>query len=218
MSVESRLVRLERSNRQLKVSLVVTLGCLGLFVLVGAAGPPPKAIFAQRFVVVNPDGRARADLSANEKSSALQLLNQDGSRGVTLGTGSTDNGLFIADVKGGSRINFLASGDQETVFAMTRPGTNIDRFKVRDSPDGTALTFRDGNGKDRATVGAGKDGEASLAIADANDTIRAGVASEGFMTFEKSGQVDWASLGAKMTPEELKRVMNFINSSIEPRK
>jgi len=216
-TVEERFARLERSNKRLKAGVLAFGTLLTAVVIIGAAAPTPapKTLVATRFLLVDATGKTRAELSANDKSTALQLLNLDGSRAWVLAAGSSGNGLILSDTSGKTRANLIASGDGTANFAMMKEGSPHEAFYVTDNPQGTALAIRDPNGTDRIDLGYSAKG-ASLAVADGNGTVRAMVAEEGDVTFKQGGQIDWASFGENLTPEERKHVMDLINQTTPP--
>jgi hypothetical protein len=213
MTIEQRLLFLERSNKQLKAGMLAIGILAGAVGILGAGLPAPKTITAERFVLMDDAGNQRAELSANAKAAALQFLNSDGTRALVIAAGSAGNGIFVSDRKGSARASLIATDDGTANFAMMKQGSSHESFVITDNPQGTALAIRDPNGKDRVNLGYTEKG-ASLGVGDANGTIRAMVAEQGIASYLKGGQIEWASFGENMTPEERKRVMDLINSAI----
>jgi hypothetical protein len=213
MSVEERVQRLEKSNRRLKVgmlSLGIAATCIAVL---GAAAPTPKAVTAEKFVLLDEAGNERAELSSNSKAAALQLLNVNGSRAAVVTAGSEGNAIFLADTAGQTREAMMVGKDSGARLSIIRNNQQQEMFVITDSPLGTVLAIRDGNGKDRINIGYSPKG-AGVAVADANETIRGMVGEQGMATYKKGGQIEWASAGENMTPEERKHVMDIINSTI----
>lgn len=208
---EQRLARLELSNKRLKAAIVGMLSLVAGAAILGAAAPAPKSISAERFVLIDANGNERAELSANSSAAALQFLNADKSRSLILASGSAGNGLILSDEKGKTRASMFSSDDGSAQISLTKANSDTDSFIVKDSNQGTALAFRDSNGKDRINIGSTNKG-ASLVVNDANETPRAMVAEQGVVTYLKGGQVEWASFGESLTPAERKRVMDIVNS------
>src|SRR5713101_6647643 len=73
-SIHNRLTRLERHNRQLKVSGVVfLLSLLGTAAIGQAPGIRPKTIEAQEFIVRDQEGHLRAKLSTSAYGTVLSF-------------------------------------------------------------------------------------------------------------------------------------------------
>jgi hypothetical protein len=89
-------------------------------------------------------------------------------------------------------------------LGLMRPLSSQEMFLITDNSRGTAITIRDPAGHE---MGPG------VAISDANETPRAIVGPEGFLSFDKGGLVQWASFGEKLTPEELKQVIDLVNQT-----
>jgi hypothetical protein len=213
VTIEQRLEQLEQSNKRLK-AVLLALGTVAIAgAILGATVPAPKVITGERFVLLDAAGNQRAELSANTKSAALQFLNSDGTRALVLAAGSSGNGIFLTDKKGNDRASLFTSDEGTVNFAITKPGANRDVFLITDNPKGTVLAVRDPSGKERIDLGYSEKG-ASLVIADGNETTRSMIAEQGVVTFKKGGQLEWASFGADLTPEERRRVNDLINGVI----
>jgi len=179
----------------------------------GMANPVPKTLSAEKFVVVDAEGNERAELSANSKSAALQFLNPNQSRSIVIATGSQGNGVYLSDGNGKIRTGMLV-GDDGVATISTMNGDS-ETFALKDSRDGAALTFRDSGGHARIVMGYTPKG-ASINVMDGNETLRADVAEQGVVTFDKGGLLEWASFGEKMSPADRKKVMDLINSGMKP--
>ena len=81
--VEGRNHVLARQNRWLKITAAAAVLLIGVVVLVGAApprvvmraAPPPKELKAQRFTVVDVNGKIRATLGMDKGAPVLYLYN-----------------------------------------------------------------------------------------------------------------------------------------------
>ena len=214
-TAEQRLLKLEQSNRRLKaVMFALCTMAVGVGVL-GAADTASKTIRAERFVLVDASGKERAELSASGNASALQFFNPDGSRALVLLAGGAGNGVFISNSEGKDRLSMFASADKSATLSLTKEGSQKDAVVLTDKAAGTVLEFRDDGGRDRVDLGYTPKG-ASLVVADANDTVRSVVAEQGVTTYLKGGQIEWASFGENLSPEERKRVMDIVNTATPP--
>ena len=209
-AIEQRLCHLETSNRRLKAVLTATVvAACGAWLM--GANEAPHAVKATSFVLLDDAGRQRALLSSNEKSVALQLLNADGSRGVALGVANDANGLVVFDPKGAVRVALTARQTGEDL-GFLRPMSSQDVFSITDNSLGTVIAIRDAAGHEMVDVGVSDKGP-GVSITDPNNTPRAVVSPEGFLSFDKGGRVDWASFGEKLSPEERKQVMDLLNQT-----
>ena len=100
-----RLERLERQNRRLRLGALGVLLAVGALVLMGASASP-KVIEAERFVLVDEEGRQRAVLETSAWASALSLYDGAGNRGVTLRLG----GLAFVDQRGRDQLTLCGNG------------------------------------------------------------------------------------------------------------
>jgi hypothetical protein len=116
---------------------------------------------------------------------------------------------------GKTRASLIAGNDGTASLAILKEGFPHEAFLLTDNQQGKVLAIRDPNGNDRIDLGYTAK-KASLAVADDNGTVRAMVGEQGDLTFKKGGQIDWASFGEDMTPEERKHVMDLLNQTIQP--
>jgi hypothetical protein len=97
--IEARIKRLEKENRRLQRGGLIFLVAMASLVLMGqtqhkstrsatpASSPPaalPKNIEAESFILKDPAGKARAELSMGGTGPSLKLLDQNGSALITL--------------------------------------------------------------------------------------------------------------------------------------
>ena len=210
-TTEDRLARLEQSNRRLKAGLLASATLASAAVILGAAAPPPKVYTAEKFVLVDPNGHERAELSANSKAAALQFINTNGTRGITIASSNdAGNGINLSDAKGHERAFLLVESDGDASLAITRDGLEQETFILQDNSGGTAMAIRDSEGKDRVNLGIGPKG-AALALSDGNATPRAIISDVTLATYDKGGKMNWGAFPEGMTPEERKRVMDTSN-------
>ena len=73
--IEKRLRRLERTNRHLKLALLVAIICVSALGVMGAQQTANRTIEANEFVLRGPNGHIRATLSADRE---IQLLSEVG--------------------------------------------------------------------------------------------------------------------------------------------
>ncbi len=151
----ARLLRLERSNRQLRVVLAalilggVTLGLGGQ----DSTGSSGRTVDAQAFILRDAQGAARAQLALSEGSPSLSLYDQRGRLRLALAIesgGSGENGE-----NGGPLMNFYGPDGAPRVVIGER---------------GTAsfVILRDAEGAPRAAMAVQDNGEPSLYLLDEN--------------------------------------------------
>ena len=81
MDLNHRIDRLERENRRMKRFGLAVLVVVGLVVSLGQATPPPEVVRAEKFVLVDQNGKQRATLGIENGGPALVLGDTRG-RGV----------------------------------------------------------------------------------------------------------------------------------------
>jgi hypothetical protein len=205
---EQRLLRLERSNRHCKATLLFALiATVGVYIM--GASAPPHPIQASEFVLVDAAGRARAILGSNDTSVGLRLLNKNGTAGVGLTAADGANGMFIGDAFGHPRESLTVSSGSAD-FAFFRQSEARSRLRITDNTAGTVIAFRDAAGHEMVDLGLTNKGS-GLAVSDANEIPRALVGEDGFMSLNKGGQLVWSSFGEKLSPKERKQARDFIN-------
>jgi hypothetical protein len=98
-TILERLARLERHNIRLRAALIVFGGMAGIGVLAGAAAPAAKTIEAQGFILVDQDGRHRAELSMQPDGTGVRLafLDEHGAHRLQLNANKDDAGLSLIE-------------------------------------------------------------------------------------------------------------------------
>lgn len=129
MSLESRIVQLERENRRLRrigAVVVAGLGLAACLSMAQAEGGAPGELGVSELRVVNADGVVGAKLTADGEDSALLLFDEwshlrtellatpqesiltyyskEGAKQVVLTTGHNDQGLYLMDPDGKDRL------------------------------------------------------------------------------------------------------------------
>ena len=186
---EERLLRLEQSNRRLKLgicaaTIIVAAGCL-----VGFATQEPRTIKASSFILLDDAGNERAELSSAGKAVSLKLLNQNGTQAIKLAAEDGANALAIADQSGQVRTSLTV-----------------------DPQTGTSLTIMDQAGLKRADLML-KDDFATAWVSDANGTIRAAMSDFGFITFRERGTIAWKD---DVYTQDIKRMTDYVQQKLQP--
>jgi len=131
MSVEERLVRLERENRRLKLIGLLVLAIIGSVFVMGQVRPP-AVVEAQRFTVRDSRGIEVASLSAlsanGEPAGAwLAFIDYKPDGGPSVGTffqgGGGQEGLLQLNTGSGKRIVRLRTGydDLDPSISVSTP-------------------------------------------------------------------------------------------------
>jgi hypothetical protein len=202
IEIHERLTRLERSNRILKAILSVCLACVAIVFLMGAASTAPKIIEAEKFILEDGAGNERGELFATDKAWGLVLFNRNDTKAASIFVSSEMNGVILSDQNGNLRQSLTTDLDKSGLN-IYRPGSDSAQFQVLDSPLGAALTFRDRTNNDRVNLGVSSKGSV-LTLADEGGAIRAAVTGGplGFVSYSKSGELDWAPGWDNFSPEE----------------
>jgi hypothetical protein len=143
LTLARRVEQLERTQRRWR--RLATGAALGL-VAVGLMGqkPAPRVVEAERFVLRDAAGRARAELVVDgEQSVALRFKDADSMPRLSLGT---ENGA--------------------AVLVLNEQGGRVRAGLVTLSHGAPALTFYDSNGKNRAELALTREGAPALTITD----------------------------------------------------
>lgn len=160
----ARIARLETENRRLKQGALILLVGIASIGLMGqttqrkvtrppAPAPPPpplvlpKNIEAESFILKDPSGKARAELSMSGTGPSLKLLDQGGSALVTISLNDTAPGgpfVLLSDPQHRSGLSMSVLEGAGSQLSLTSDNTAQVHFGV--APDGTSfeLTDRDG--------------------------------------------------------------------------
>ncbi len=105
MTTEERLTQLERRNRWLTAALVLA-GIAGVLAGCVAAIPgsgesePQECVTARRFLLVDADGKHRAELSAIKDGPALALFDENDKERIILSAWKDGPLLVLSDENG----------------------------------------------------------------------------------------------------------------------
>jgi hypothetical protein len=135
-----QLERVQRRWRRLATGAALGLAAVGLM----GQKPAPRVVEAERFVLRDAAGRARAELVVDgEQSVALRFKDADSMPRLSIGT---ENGA--------------------AVLVLNEQGGRVRAGLVTLSHGAPALTFYDNNGKNRAELALTRDGSPALTIVD----------------------------------------------------
>jgi hypothetical protein len=114
-AAEAYVRKLEQQNRYLRILLCLVALILGSVLLMGEAGVP-KVLTAEKFVLVDSEGKIRAELYAAKEESSLLLHGPDVSSMLKLQAGHRASFLSIEQGEGNSsaEIRVNASLDDES--------------------------------------------------------------------------------------------------------
>jgi hypothetical protein len=200
-ALEQRLYRVELCSRRWKWATAIILGGIVSGVLVGqsARSAVTPVLEAERFVLRDAQGKARAWFETSngsvnlaladrdEKSRAFLYVRADGSAGLALydKTSTRRGGLYVsadgspsldlADKDGKASVQLKLGPDGlPSVSLVDRDGRRVGLFIL---PDGRpAVGLVDATAKLRAALDLGRDGEARVILSDKGATERAELA------------------------------------------
>jgi hypothetical protein len=109
-AAEAYVRKLEQQNRYLRILLCLVALILGSVLLTGEAGVP-KVLTAEKFVVVDSEGKIRAELYAHKQASFLLLHGPDLSSMLTLQAGDQASLLSIEQGEGNSSAEIKVHTD-----------------------------------------------------------------------------------------------------------
>jgi len=193
--VLDRLDRLERANRRYRLALAgAALLCFG-WAACSLAPQTKNSLSAERFVLVGADGTERATLELDAKGNPmLQMRNGEASALLTTNGPSLllrgpdgKTGAFIGiDGQNTSRVDLTSQRLMDGVRLRAHPDgsagvyvldvTGRERGSLESfAPGGSALTFRDGQGKLRSHLGLDEGNLPSLILLDEKNARRIGM-------------------------------------------
>src|SRR6266436_7422644 len=197
-----RILRLERSNRLLKMILSVCFCIAAVVVLGGAASTAPKIIEAQKIIMKDTAGNERGELFVTDKAWGLVLFNKNQTKAASIFVAPEANGIFLDDSNGNIRQSFTSDLSRSD-WNIFRPGSDTPQFGITDNEQGTGLTSRDRANGERISMGVSAKGS-GLTLSDENGQIKAAVTGTelGFASFSGNGELQWAPGWDKFSPEE----------------
>jgi hypothetical protein len=172
-AIIARIERLERQNRMMKSGIFVALFALASIGLMGqtqhkatktpahpaapAAAPAlPKNIEAESFVLKDPNGKTRAELSMGGTGPSFRLLDQSGSALVTLSLNDSAPGgpfVLLSDPAHHAGVSMSAIENAGSQLTLTGDRPDI-QAHLGVGPDGTSLSLVDQEGFS-ANIGSG---------------------------------------------------------------
>jgi len=162
----SRIERLEKENRAWKRGTVICLLALASIGLMGQTGqtprkktpaapkaPPPEAVLpknieAESFILKDPSGKSRAELSMGGTGPSFRLLDQNGSALITLSLNDSAPGgpfVLLSDPQhhSGLTMSVLENAGSQLLLTGNRPDISA---HIGVAPDGTTLELSDRDG------------------------------------------------------------------------
>jgi hypothetical protein len=202
LSIEERLSRLEKANRQLKIALLAVVvlagGSLWLSKAPGVRAQAPQwqqTIEAQGFVLRDSAGRPRAKLGVTGENWPLfQLLDDRGVQRVELSAVQDGGVVAFADASGRPRasLGWTETGPGVLLFdanGKTRAGLDL-------AETGPKLFLFDANGRGRAWLDLAETGP-GLVLSDAKGRPRASLelTEKGprLVLFDAKGRLIWSA-------------------------
>jgi hypothetical protein len=167
--VLTRLENLERHNRWLKGGLLALATALGLALLAAAQeAPRPKTVEAERFIVVDGDGKTVATLGMDQGRPTLALY-QGATPRVQIYADKKSSALAFDEDKG-RRLGLVAGPGKTAGFVLyPTPGEIKEQISLFYSDDGKpALFFNDARGKSRIGLSLRPDGKPGFTLSDEN--------------------------------------------------
>jgi hypothetical protein len=175
-ALAARVGRLERENRRLRRGgAAALLGLAGALVMgQGPRGDSPKTVEAERFLLRDAGGKARAELALRADGSP-HLEFRDGAGNPRAGLGLQGEAAFLSltDAKGrGGTILRVQPNGRPNITLTDANGTR--RAVLFLSDDGTpTLAFSDGQRRSRVVLNVLGNGFTSLSLSDAFGRLRA---------------------------------------------
>jgi len=132
-----RLEKLERQNQRLRRAACAALAVVTAFVMIGQA-PASRTVSGNRFVLLDAQGRTRAELGLKDGSPGLVLLDANEKVQAALVVSPSGPGLGLFD----------ASGHGRAALTLTAEGPILSLRDANDKPQVSLAVTADGPGLD----------------------------------------------------------------------
>jgi hypothetical protein len=153
---DARLATVERELRSLKRAVVAaTLGAAVVASLTAAGQAPERIADAEKLVLRDRRGNARATLSIEEPdgTATLAFLDEAGRARLRIGSGADGStGLSLRAETGAPRLTMSATAAGEPAFAL-QDERGTPRLGFALSPEGSGFRLYDAEGRRRLVVG-----------------------------------------------------------------
>lgn len=148
MTIEQRLTQLERKNRRLTLVLVLAGLAVILAVAVGMAAPEAvlEEVKAQKFILVDGDGKFWGGLGVDKTGSNLILIDENGKGRVWLGMFDGRPQFFLDDENGKTRARLSLAKDSSPNLFLSDKNENV-RAMLTVAEVGPFLALRDADGR-----------------------------------------------------------------------
>jgi hypothetical protein len=177
---EERLLRLERSVRQLRIALAAVAVAGAGFALAGLASG--RKLTVRELAVEDADGRVRIALSAAKGDPVLEHYDEQGRLRIAEGVDADGKAAWtLLDTSGRRRVGAAAFADGDAAIALL-DGNGKVRIQQLAAADGTAATLHlDALGRKRIETIATGNGSAVNSYLDAAGSVRLqiGTSAEG---------------------------------------
>ena len=125
-SVHERLEKLEKQNRRLKRAGLVVMVLAGATLLIGQAKPQVQwKVEAERFVLMDANGKLRAELGMAEHGPHLAFYDAEGTRRAVLGIVQKGPGLFFLDTTQKRRVAMGLAEKGPVLFFFDEDGNTV---------------------------------------------------------------------------------------------
>jgi hypothetical protein len=163
-SVEERLVRLEQSNRRLRLVCCVSILLFSLTMLVGADKKAPTKfakLQVEELVIGGQNGTGSAVLRSDKDGFLFNILDKNGKEAVILSCSETVGSMFALGTPGSkAEIVLLTSkrrdgsiGPGEARIGLTSSDGNMSALLFTRPEGKSGIGFVDAAGKPRVTLG-----------------------------------------------------------------
>jgi hypothetical protein len=173
--LSARLEKVERANRRMRAAGVAALVLLAAGAAIGQTAPAAKEIRAERFTVVDREGRERVLLATQPNGTyGFWLIGRNGKPSGTFG--QPEGGvpaISLRDDDDNTRLSLMATVDGTAGLCLyDKKGTRRGEFfSMLGGP--SALTLADRSGRTRVVLGVDEHDVSGLAIEDKDGKVLA---------------------------------------------
>ena len=157
MTINERLEKVEKQNRQLKCSMTFLALIFLALILMGAKAGLQEGNFSQitteRINIIDSEGRELIQIGSDSERTGIRMLSKEGKRVLGLGYSTPDgeSGILVADNDGKPRIGLGMDGDVPGVALVNENGKKI--LAMGGDERGYGLSILDEGEVQRASIG-----------------------------------------------------------------
>lgn len=198
----ARIERLEQRQRRFRLGALVAAVAVGCSLLTGADDAKPTTVEADRFLLRDKGGKARAALEMGATGPRLVLKNDEETDRATLGFSTDGNPvLSLMNEQGTERIILLVNKEGYPVMVLAGDDNRRIVSAVSETDQGIFLVDR---GNERIGIATSKEGDGLMLFRDGQKRARTLIsgygADSGLLVFDPAGKIRLSAILDKGEP------------------